>query len=229
MKIVIVGDGKVGSSLAEQLSKENHDITIIDSNPKRLQNELEKLDIMTLNGNGASLDVQRAANVSESDLLIAATSSDEINMLCCFMAKKLGCKSTVARVRNPEYDQQLSFLKDDMGLSFSINPEKNAAREIYHILQFPSFLKRDSFSGGLVELVEVKMSFEVQQICKNAFSNTDKLERLRLNRTNWLVVKYEGDYEDEKIIYASTTAEDNCAFYKEQSDWEFLIYVEPMQ
>jgi len=89
--------------------------------------------------------------------LIAATSSDEINMLCCFMARKLGCKSTVARVRNPEYDQQLNFLKEDMGLSFSINPEKNAAREIYHILQFPSFLKRDSFAGGLVELVEVKI------------------------------------------------------------------------
>lgn len=160
MKIVIVGDGKVGSSLAEQLSKENHDITIIDSNPKRLQNELEKLDIMTLNGNGASLDVQRAANVSESDLLIAATSSDEINMLCCIVARKLGAKKTIARVKNTDYTSQLQFLKEELGLSLTVSPEKAAAREIFRLLQFPSFLKRDTLARGRAEIVELKISEE---------------------------------------------------------------------
>ncbi len=160
MKIVIVGDGKVGSSLAEQLSKENHDITIIDSNPQRLQNELEKLDIMTLNGNGASLDVQRAANVNESDLLIAATSSDEINMLCCIVARKLGAKKTIARVKNTDYTSQLQFLKEELGLSLTVSPEKAAAREIFRLLQFPSFLKRDTLARGRAEIVELKISEE---------------------------------------------------------------------
>jgi len=157
MRIVVVGAGKVGVTLTNILSGEGHDITIIDNKGEVLNETQEMLDVAVVEGNGFLVEVQRAAGVDQSDMLIAATSSDEINMLCCFMARKLGCKSTVARVRNPEYDQQLNFLKEDMGLSFSINPEKNAAREIYHILQFPSFLKRDSFAGGLVELVEVKI------------------------------------------------------------------------
>ena len=157
MRIVVVGAGKVGVTLTNILSGEGHDVTIIDNKGEVLNETQEMLDVAVVEGNGFLVEVQRAAGVDQSDMLIAATSSDEINMLCCFMARKLGCKSTVARVRNPEYDQQLNFLKEDMGLSFSINPEKNAAREIYHILQFPSFLKRDSFAGGLVELVEVKI------------------------------------------------------------------------
>ena len=157
MRIVVVGAGKVGVTLTNILSGEGHAITIIDNKGEVLNETQEMLDVAVVEGNGFLVEVQRAAGVDQSDMLIAATSSDEINMLCCFMARKLGCKSTVARVRNPEYDQQLNFLKEDMGLSFSINPEKNAAREIYHILQFPSFLKRDSFAGGLVELVEVKI------------------------------------------------------------------------
>jgi len=157
MRIVVVGAGKVGVTLTNILSGEGHDVTIIDNKNEVLNETQEMLDVAVVEGNGFLVEVQRAAGVDKCDLLIAATSSDEINMLSCFIARKLGCKSTVARVRNPEYDQQLSFLKEDMGLSFSINPEKNAAREIYHILQFPSFLKRDSFSGGLVELVEVKI------------------------------------------------------------------------
>ena len=157
MRIVVVGAGKVGVTLTNILSGEGHDVTIIDNKNEVLNETQEMLDVAVVEGNGFLVEVQRAAGVDKCDLLIAATSSDEINMLSCFIARKLGCKSTVARVRNPEYDQQLSFLKEDMGLSFSINPEKNAAREIYHILQFPSFLKRDSFSGGLVELVDVKI------------------------------------------------------------------------
>jgi len=157
MRIVVVGAGKVGITLTGILSKEGHDITIIDCSSQVLNETQEMLDVAVVEGNGVLPEVQQAAGADRSDLLIAASPSDEINMLCCLVAKKLGCRSTVARVRNPEYDQQLDFLKEDMGLSFSINPEKTAAKEIFQILQYPSFLKRDSFARGLVELVEVKI------------------------------------------------------------------------
>ncbi len=157
MKIVIVGDGKVGYTLAKNLSQEGHDIVVIDNDPEVLRESQEVLDVMVVNGNGATLETQRAADVGSSDLLIAATSGDEINLLCCVLARKLGCRNTIARVRNPEYTQQISFLREELGLSMTINPEKAAAREIYRLLQLPSFLKRDSFARGRVELVELKL------------------------------------------------------------------------
>lgn len=157
MNIVIVGDGKVGSTLATELSQEDHDVVVIDTNNRVLENIAEELDVMTISGNGATLEVQKAAGVEDSDLLIAATSSDEVNLLCCILARKLGCSNTIARVRNPEYDAQLQFLRDDLGLSMTVNPEKAAAHEIFRLLQFPSFLKRDIFANGHVELVEIKI------------------------------------------------------------------------
>ena len=156
MKIVIVGDGKVGYALTQKLSREGHDIIVIDSNPQVLQS-VELLDVLVVHGNGASLEVQQEADVAHSDLLIAATSADEINLLCCVLARKLGCRHTIARVRNPEYTKQLQFLREELGLSMTINPERAAAREIFHLIQFPSFLKRDTFAKGRVELVELKI------------------------------------------------------------------------
>ena len=169
MRIVVVGAGKVGVTLTQILSDEGHDVTIIDNENQILNETQESLDVAVVEGNGALVEVQRAAGVNQSDLLIAATSSDEINLLCCLIAKKLGCRSTVARVRNLEYDQQFDFLKEDMGLSFSINPEKTAAREIYQVLQYPSFLKRDSFANGLVELVELKIKEDSPFVGKSLF------------------------------------------------------------
>ncbi len=157
MKIVIVGDGKVGYTLAQQLSDEGHDIVIIDRSAVVLQKSQELLDVMVIEGNGACLQVQHDAGVDTADLLIAATSGDEVNLLCCILARKLGCKHTIARVRNPDYEQQVRFLKEDLGLSMFINPEKAAAHEISRILQFPSFIKRDSFARGRVELVELRV------------------------------------------------------------------------
>jgi len=158
MKIVIVGDGKVGYTLTKQLSQEGHDIVIIDSNRVVLKESQEELDVATVGGNGVSVEVQREAGVASSDLFIAATSSDETNLLCCIVAKKLGCRHTIARVRNPEYDQHIRFMRDELGLSMVINPEKAAALEIYRLLQFPTFLKRDSFARGSAELVELKLN-----------------------------------------------------------------------
>lgn len=158
MKIVIVGDGKVGYTLTKELSQEGHDLVVIDNNPKVLQQSMEALDVSVVHGNGATLAVQQEAEVGQSNLLIAATSGDEINLLCCVLAKKLGCKHTIARVRNPEYAQQLALLREDLGLSMTINPERTAANEIFRLLQFPSFLKRDTFCRGRVELVELKIA-----------------------------------------------------------------------
>lgn len=160
MKIVIVGDGKVGYTLTKELSQAGHDVVVIDSDQKVLQQSMESLDVFVVHGNGATLAVQQEAQVPQSDLLIAATSGDELNLLCCVLAKKLGCKHTIARVRNPEYTQQLALLRDDLGLSMTINPERTAAHEIFRLLQFPSFLKRDTFCRGRVELVELKITEE---------------------------------------------------------------------
>lgn len=157
MKIVVVGDGKVGYTLTKQLSQEGHDLVVIDNDPRVLQHSMESLDVFVVQGNGATLSVQQEAEVGQSDLLIAATSGDEINLLCCILAKKLGCRHTIARVRNPDYTKQLALLREDLGLSMTINPERTAAHEIFRLLQFPSFLKRDTFCRGRVELVEVKI------------------------------------------------------------------------
>lgn len=157
MKIIIVGDGKVGLALTRQLSKEGHDLTVIDSNPKVLNENIENYDILTVEGNGASIDTLRRADTGQADLVIAATSADEINLLCCITAKKLGAAHTIARVRNLDYKDQLVFLRDELGLSMTINPEYSAAREIFQILQFPNFLKRDTFAKGRVEIVEMRI------------------------------------------------------------------------
>ena len=157
MKIVIVGDGKVGQTLIRQLSKEGHDLTVVDSNPKILNNNIENFDILTVEGNGASMETLRRADAGTADLVIAATSTDEINLLCCITAKKLGAKHTIARVRNTEYREQLVALRQELGLSMTINPEYAAAREIYQILQLPNFVKRETFAKGRVEIVEMRV------------------------------------------------------------------------
>lgn len=158
MDIIVVGDGKVGLAITAQLSREGHNLTIIDSNSNVLESSVEQYDVMTLHGNGASLPVLREAGAETADLLIAATSTDEVNMLTCILARRLGTGHTIARVRNPEYAEQLHFLREELGLSMTVNPELAAATEAYHILQFPSFLHRESFARGRVEIVELRVS-----------------------------------------------------------------------
>ena len=158
MKIVIVGDGKVGSTLAEQLSREGHDITIVDHSPDPLQQTTEALDILCIEGNGATYETQIEAGVDSADLLIAVTASDELNLLCCLIAKKAGAQHTIARVRNPEYDSQLSLITDDLGLSLSVNPELTCATEIARSLRLPSAMRADAFADGHVELLQLILS-----------------------------------------------------------------------
>lgn len=158
MFIIIVGQGKVGATLAAQLSAEGHELVLVDSNGAVLQQLQETLDVATLCGNGAAADVLLEAGADHADLLIACTSGDEVNLLSCMVAKKLGTKNTIARVRNPEYDFDLRLLKDELHVSLVINPELTAAREIYRNLQFPTFLKRDTFVRGRADLLELRIS-----------------------------------------------------------------------
>ncbi len=158
MNIVIVGDGKVGATLAEQLSYENHNVVVIDRNPKVIEQLVNSFDVMGICGNGASYEVQLEAGVKDARIFIAATSSDELNILCCLMARKIGAHHTIARVRNPEYLTQLSFIKEELGLSMIVNPEYDAANEIAKILRYPSAINIESFAKGLVDLAEIRLS-----------------------------------------------------------------------
>ena len=157
MKIAIVGAGKVGTALTRHLSADNK-VTVIDQNAHLVDNIINVYDVMGVCGNGASYDVQKEADVQHTDLLIATTSSDEINILTCLVAKKLGVRHTIARVRNPEYGRQLRFMRGELGLSMSINPEQATAREIARVLRFPTAMKLESFSKGRLELVEYRVA-----------------------------------------------------------------------
>ena len=157
MNIVIIGQGKVGSTLTEYLIKESHNITVIDISAKAIENITNTYDVMGIVGNGASYNIQAEAGVAKADLVIASSPTDEVNILCCLLAKKIGAKHTIARVRNPEYSNQLYFLRSDLGLSMVVNPELDAATEMFKIISFPSALKLDAFSRGRVELAEIRI------------------------------------------------------------------------
>lgn len=158
MKIIIVGCGKVGYVLTEQLIKEGHDITLIDKDEDKLTRVSSNMDVFCVNGNGASYETQIEAGIKETDLLISVTDSDEINMLCCLMAKKAGNCKTIARVRKPEYDFEVNFLKEELGLSMAINPEMTAAAEMSRLIQYPKALEVETFVKGRVTLIKVAVT-----------------------------------------------------------------------
>jgi len=154
MKIVIVGGGTVGTSICSQLALEGHNITLVDTNASRLTEMANRYDVFGVVGSGADISALKKAGVEKTDLLIAVTSNDEINILCCTAAKKLGTTHTIARVRNPEYYELMSLMKNEMNLSLTINPELAAAKEIYRILRFPAATKIETFFKGRVEMAQ---------------------------------------------------------------------------
>ena len=158
MRIVVVGLGKVGRALTAQLTAENNDIVVIDQNPELIEDIVNIYDVRGVPGNGGCYEVQKEAFEDGADLLIATTSSDEINILACLVAKKLGTQHTIARIRNPEYEKQLHFMRDELGLSMVVNPEKATAREIARVLRFPSAIKREQFCRQRFELVEYRVN-----------------------------------------------------------------------
>ena len=157
LNIIIVGCGKVGRALVEQLSKEDHYITIIDKNPEKIQSLTNLYDIMGIVGNGASYSVQMEAGIEDADLIISVTDSDELNLLCCTVAKQVGDCSAIARVRTPDYSKEVSYLRDKLGLAMIINPELEAAKEAARILYLPTALEINSFAHGQAELIKIKV------------------------------------------------------------------------
>lgn len=178
MEIIIVGCGKVGATLAEELSREGHDISIIDINGNVVEEISNSFDTMGVVGNGASYSVQLEAGIEKAHLLIAVTGSDELNLLCCLIAKKAGNCKTIARVRNPIYSREAQFIKEELGLSLIINPEYEAASEIARLLRFPSAIDISIFNKGRIEI----LSFRV-----------DDLSPLKGTRVNEIQQKFKCD------------------------------------
>ena len=166
MNIIILGSGKVGRTLAEQLSNEGHNIVMVDIIAKKVQDISEDADIMGVLGNGSSINTLLDAGIETADILIAVTGSDELNLLCCLIAKKVSKCHTIARVRNPVYGKEIGFIKERLGISMIINPEQAAAIEISRLLRFPSAIKIDTFAKGRVELLKfkVKPEFHLDQM-----------------------------------------------------------------
>ena len=178
LRIIIVGCGKVGRTLTEQLSKEGHDITIIDTNAVRVQETTNLHDVMGIIGNGASYSVQMEAGIEDTDLIIAVTNSDELNLLCCTIATQVGNCAAIARVRNPDYSKEVSYLREKLGLALIINPELEAAKETARMLYLPTALEINTFAHGEAELIKFKVpahnildGITVANLSQNIFSN----------------------------------------------------------
>lgn len=175
MRIVIVGCGKVGTSIASQLNAEGHDIVVVDIDRNAVQNLSNSLDVMGIEGNGASYEVLAEAGAEKADLVIAAAALDEVNLYTCLMAKAAGTTHTIARVRNPQYAADIHRVKDTLGLSMSINPELTAAKEMSRLLRFSGALEIDTFSRGSVELIKVALP-ENSSIANKKISQIDILK-----------------------------------------------------
>ncbi|MBE7057530.1 MAG: Trk system potassium transporter TrkA [Ruminococcaceae bacterium] len=155
MKIVIIGLGTIGETILKNLSGEDHTITIIDEDKTTIENLIERYDVYGLVGNGACLDIQKEAGMEDADLAIVLTNSDELNVFACLVAKKIGVKNTIARVRNPDYRKQIINMKDDLGIAMIVNPEREMANEIFNIINLPSVAQIEHFAKGKVTLVEI--------------------------------------------------------------------------
>ena len=154
MQIIVIGGGTVGAAICKQLSSEGHDLTLIDTDQSTLNEISNSSDVISFTGNGADVSVLRSAGAEKANLLIALTASDEVNILACAAAKKLGTQNTIARVRTPEYAGLMHFMKEEMNISFTVNPDLDVAKSIHRMLRFPSVAKIDTFCRGRVELAE---------------------------------------------------------------------------
>ncbi len=180
MKIIIAGGGKVGQTLARQLAAEGHDLILIDRKPLVLESFVEHFDAMAVSGNCASKETLLSAGVKDADLLIAATNADEVNLLCCMTAHGLNPNiHIIARIRTPEYAEQIMTMPHVFPLSMTVNPEKQAAIEIERLLKFPGFLRRDSFAKGRAEIVELRVD-AASKLCNVALSEMGNIVKCRV-------------------------------------------------
>jgi len=176
MNIIIIGCGKVGSTVAQQLCEDGHDITIIDTRLDVINRITNLTDVRGVCGNGASYSIQKEAGIETADLMIAVTGEDELNLLCCLIAKKAGGCQTIARVRNPIYHQEIRYIKEELGLSLALNPELAAARETARLLRFPSAISIDTFSQGRSELLRFRLPAG-NPLCNRMIKDISELSR----------------------------------------------------
>ena len=155
MRIVVIGDGKVGRTIIQHVSQEGHQVVVVDKNPNVVEDIVNRYDVMGICGNGASYDILKEADAGRSHVVIAVTASDETNMLACIIARKLGAKATIARIRNYEYNNQITKIMNDFDITMTINPEKETADEIMKVINFPEALRVDNFADGKIDLVEL--------------------------------------------------------------------------
>lgn len=219
MKIIIVGCGKIGTTLAEQLSSEYHDLVVIDTNPQKIQQLSESIDVMGIVDNGASINVLSDAGIEDAHLLIAVTGSDELNLLCCVIAKKVSKCHTIARVRNPLYNKERNFIRKSLGITMIINPELASAIEISRLLRFPSAIELDTFAKGRVELLKFKLLPEFRLSGMSVMEIVDKL------RCNVLICGVErgeevfipsGNFilQDNDLISIMASPKNSASFFK---------------
>lgn len=175
MKIVIIGLGTIGEDVLKTLSNNKHTISIIDEDSILIERMIEKYDVQGVVGNGASIDIQREAGVKNANVVIALTKDDELNIFACLVAKKLGAKSTVARVRNPEYRQQIVDMKDELGISMIINPELDTAYEIFNLIRLPEIAEIERFANGKVLLVKVEVGKDSVLVGESLISISKKI------------------------------------------------------
>lgn len=198
LSIIIVGCGKVGLTLVEQLVKEGHDITVIDKRYERIQETTNLYDIMGIVGNGASYSVQMEAGIENTDLIIAVTDSDELNLLCCTVAKRVGNCAAIARVRNPDYSEEVVYLREKLGLVLIINPELEAAKEAARILYLPTALEVNSFAHGQAELIKFKVPvnniLHTMTVAKLGHSITNDILICAIERNNEVHIP-NGDFQ----------------------------------
>ena len=157
MKIVVIGNGALGDTLIDCICKEGHSVTVIDEDAREVTAVVNKYDVLGVCGTGASVEVQKNAGVDDADVFIAVTPGDELNLLCCMIAKRLGAKHTIARVRDPRYLNQKSFMCNSLGIDMIVNPEFEAAREASRIIRFPAAMKLEKFAQGQVEAIEISI------------------------------------------------------------------------
>ncbi len=216
LNIIIVGCGKVGTTLVSRLSEEGHDITVIDKDSHVIQTVCETYDVMGIVGNGSSYSVQMEAGIEDADLLIAVTESDELNLLCCTMAKKVGDCSAIARVRTPDYSKEIYYIKEKLGISMIINPELETANEIARILRFPTALSVNSFAKRHAEMIK----FKIPEGCSLDGKALHQLQKDRVlicavEREGNLVIP-DGSYvlKEDDIVSFVATNENAHAFFK---------------
>lgn len=229
MKIVIVGGGKIGAALVGELSGENHDITIVDAKSEVVQGLVNNYDVLGVIGNGGSYNVLVEAGVETADIIIAVTDSDELNLLCCLIAKKAGRCETVARVRNPVYFDEIGFIKEELGISIVLNPERAAAREIAGMLRFPNAMEVNRFSKGRIEMLKYRIH---EESIVNGMTLVDIQERLHcdilicaVERNKNLIIPTGGfALEARDIIYFVAPQEHAMDFFQKVGEKESQIH-----